>query len=124
LLREELVKHSIFDKDYLNYLLSEFHCYGDFVDFSKNLKAPDYQRSVPFSMLMLQDFVTGDVSEYVLVLIAEFCEMKDVDFEKAVKKFDRLNNSTKSQAINSQRILAERKANRKQRTVIEVDPYV
>lgn len=124
LLREELVKHSIFDKDYLNYLLSDFHCYKDFVEFSKKYKVPDYQSKIPFCMLMLQDFSTGDVPDFVFGLIAEFCEMKDVNFEKAVRKFDRLNKNTKSQAINSQRILAERRRNKNIRAVIEVDPYV
>jgi len=124
LLREELIKRSIFDKDYLNYLLSDFHCYRDFVEFSKKCKVPDYQCTVPFCMLMMQDFGTGDISDFIFSLIAEFCEMKDINFERTVKKFDRLNKNTKSQALNSQRILAERKRSKNIRAVIEVDPYV
>ena len=124
LLREELVKNSIFDKDYLNYLLCDFHCYQDFVDFSKKNKVPDYQRTIPFCMLMMQDFEICDISDFIFCLLAEFCEMKDVNFEKAVKRFDKLNKNTKSQAINSQRILGDRKSNKKIRAVIEVDPYV
>jgi len=124
LLREELRAHSIFDKDYLNYLLRDFQYYDDFVGFSKNVKVPDYQSTVPFCMLLLQDFTAGDVTEYVLGVINGFCEMNDINFTKAVEKFDKLNKSTKSQAINSQRILAERRKNKNKRAVIEVDPYV
>jgi|GEM_PF-2648745 len=124
LLREELVKNSIFDKDYLNYLLSNFQCYHDFVEFSKTYKVPDYQRTIPFCMLMMQDFENCDISDFIFSLLAEFCEMKDVNFEKVVKKFDKLNKNTKSHAINSQRVLCERKSNKKIRAVIEVDPYV
>lgn len=123
LLREELVVRSLFDKDYLNYLLSEFKCYGDFVDFTKTVIVPDYQFTIPFCMLLLQDFILGDISEYIFGLISEFCEMKDVTFKKVVEKFDKLNKETKSEAINTQRMLAERKKNKEKRAIIEVNPY-
>lgn len=124
LLREELVKHSIFDKDYLNYLLCDFRCYKDFAEFSRMCIVPDYQNTVPFCMLMMQDFNNGDISKFVFELLAEFCEMKGINFEKAVKRFDRLNKNTKSETLNSQRTLAERKRTQTIKAVIEVDPYV
>jgi len=124
LLREKLVSHSVFDKDYLNYLLSNFEDYRDFVDFAKTVKVPDYEFTIPFCMLLVQDFVSGDITEYIFELIIEFCEMKDVNFKKTVEKFDRLNKKTKSKAINTQRSIANRKKNIEKRAVIEVNPYV
>jgi hypothetical protein len=123
LLREKLVAHSIFDKDYLNYLLCGFETYKDFVDFAKTVKIPDYQFTIPFCMLLLQDFTAGDITEFIFKLICEFCEMKDANFKKVVEKFDKLNKKTKSKAINTQRTLAKRKKNTEKRTVIEVNPY-
>ena len=94
------------------------------MDFSKKINVPDYQYTVPFCMLLMQDFATGDITEYIFGLIGEFCEMKDVSFIKATEKFDKLNKSSKSRAINAQRILAERRKNKNKRAIIEVDPYV
>jgi GTP-binding protein EngB required for normal cell division len=75
-------------------------------------------------MLLVQDFVSGDITEYIFGLIIEFCEMKDVNFKKVVEKFDRLNKKTKSKAINTQRSIANRKKDTGKRAVIEVNPYV
>lgn len=119
LLREELVKKSIFDKDYLNHLLSHFQSYDDFVLFSETVAVPDYEKTIPVCLLLMQDFETSDLSTHVLELVYEFCKNHGVDCELVLSKFDDLNSKSLSEAINTQRTLADNR--RRKRSVVRID---